>query len=103
MTSPSLAPVNGVAEGLELRAGGADVVLVFKSSLRGLCLELPGRDGDDGGSFFTTGFETRDSLGDRFPSDGVRSFGVVAKLPSLWIDESMRSIEGAAFIGARVG
>jgi hypothetical protein len=53
-------PVNGVTESRELTAGGADVVLVFKSSFRGRCLELLCRDGDGGGSFLTTGFEFRD-------------------------------------------
>ncbi len=30
-----------------------DAVFVFKSSFRGLCRELVGKEGDEGGSFFT--------------------------------------------------
>lgn len=49
---PSLA-VSGVADGLDESPAGAAAMLVERSSLRGRCRELLGRDGDEGGSFFT--------------------------------------------------
>jgi hypothetical protein len=55
MPIPSLA-VSGVADGLDESPvpGVAAAMLVERSSLRGRCRELFGRDGDEGGSFFTT-------------------------------------------------
>ena len=50
---PSLA-VSGVADGLDERPAGAAAMFVERSSLRGRCRELFGRDGDEGGSFLTT-------------------------------------------------
>jgi hypothetical protein len=50
---PSLA-VSGVADGLDERPAGAAAIFVERSSFRGRCRELLGRDGDDGGSFLTT-------------------------------------------------
>ena len=50
---PSLA-VSGVADGLDERPAGAAAIFVERSSLRGRCRELFGRDGDEGGSFLTT-------------------------------------------------
>jgi hypothetical protein len=52
MPIPSLAVI-GVREGREFSGAGIEDVFVFRSSLRGLCLEVPGNDGDEGGSFFT--------------------------------------------------
>ena len=52
MPIPSLAVI-GVREGRELSGAGMVDVFVFRSSLRGLCLEVPGSDGEEGGSFFT--------------------------------------------------
>lgn len=50
---PSLA-VMGVRDGRELSDAEMDEVFVFKSSLRGRCLELAcNEEGDEGGSFFT--------------------------------------------------
>lgn len=123
MPMPSLAVI-GVREGRELSGAGIEDVFVFRSSLRGLCLELPGNDGDEGGSFFTmifgafallplsrqssavlkskyVGCRTYD-LGDLFPSTGDLSFGVVAVGPfAIAIAESVLSMEGAAEVGAK--
>jgi hypothetical protein len=49
---PSLA-VSGVADGLDESPAEAAAMFVERSSLRGRCRELFGRDGDAGGSFFT--------------------------------------------------
>lgn len=49
---PSLA-VSGVADGREDSPAGAAAMLVERSSFRGRCRELLGRDGEEGGSFFT--------------------------------------------------
>lgn len=50
---PSLA-VRGVADGLDERPDGAAAMFVDRSSFRGRCRELLGREGEEGGSFFTT-------------------------------------------------
>lgn len=49
---PSLA-VSGVADGLDESPAGAAAMFVERSSFRGRCRELLGKDGDDGDSFFT--------------------------------------------------
>ena len=49
---PSLA-VSGVADGLDESPAGAAAMLVDRSSFRGRCRELFGREGEEGGSFFT--------------------------------------------------
>lgn len=104
MPMPSLAVI-GVREGRELSGAGIEDVFVFRSSLRGLCLELPGNDGDEGGSFFTMifgAFALLPDLGDLFPSTGDLSFGVVAVGPfAIAIAESVLSMEGAAEVGAK--
>lgn len=100
---PSLA-VMGVREGRELSGAGMEDVFVFRSSLRGRCLELPGNEGDEGGSFLTVilgGFVLLPDLGERLPSTGDLSFGVLATGP-LAMAESVLSMEGAAAEGARL-
>ena len=57
ITSPSLAVIGVRFDGLEVMAGGADILLVFKSSFLGRCFELDCNEGEEGGSFFTIGLE----------------------------------------------